>query len=310
MPLAVRMWQSAAMRTVNADPHIGVVGLGRMGAPIARRLLERYSVSISDIDMARRDDVPAGTWADSTRQLATASDVFITILPGPVELRACMAEALPSLRRGALWLDLTSGDPVVTRELAADASHRGVQTVSAPMGGSVREATAGELIFYASGADDAVQRAWPILETVARADGLRRAGTRAEDGQVVKLLANALWFANAVLASEAMLVGQGLGIAVDDLHGLLRESAGGSRFLDEHLHALLGGDYLESFGIDRVVEELDTVGSMSRAAGVTTPMLDSSAQLHRVALDRFGPVLGELLAVKLLETDAGRQLRA
>lgn len=158
MPLAVRLWQSAAMRTVNSDPHIGVVGLGRMGAPITRRLLERYSVSVSDIDMARRDDIPAGAWAGSTRQLATDSDVFITILSGPVELRACMAEALPSLRRGALWLDLTSGDPGVTRELAADASHRGVQTVSAPMGGSVREATAGELIFYASGADDAVQR--------------------------------------------------------------------------------------------------------------------------------------------------------
>lgn len=185
-----------------------------------------------------------------------------------------------------------------------------MDTVSAPMGGSVAEAKAGELILYASGADEAVQRASPILEMLARADGVRRAGRRAEDGQIVKLLANALWFANAVAASEAMLVGQGLGLVVEDLHGLLRQSAGGSRFLDDYLSRLLAGDYMVSFGIDRVVEELDTVQSMGRAAHVTTPILDSSARLHRAALDRFGPVLGELLAVKLLESDAGRQLRS
>ncbi len=209
-----------------------------------------------------------------------------------------------------MWLDLTSGDPAATRELAAQAAQRGVDTVSAPMGGSVAEAKAGELILYASGADEAVQRASPILEMLARADGVRRAGRRAEDGQIVKLLANALWFANAVAASEAMLVGQGLGLVVEDLHGLLRQSAGGSRFLDDYLSRLLAGDYMVSFGIDRVVEELDTVQSMGRAAHVTTPILDSSARLHRAALDRFGPVLGELLAVKLLESDAGRQLRS
>ncbi|MFJ4999685.1 NAD(P)-dependent oxidoreductase [Microbacterium sp. NPDC088619] len=298
------------METANANPHIGLVGVGRMGAPIARRLIERYSVSVSDTNAARDGVVPDAAWVNSARDLAATSDIFITVLPGPTELRECLAEALPALRRGSLWLDLTSGDPAATRELAAQATRRGVQPVSAPMGGSVAEAKTGELIFYASGADEAVQRARLILEMLARADGVRRAGTRAEDGQIVKLLANALWFANAVAASEAMLVGQGLGLGVDDLHGLLRQSAGGSRFLDEHLSRLLGGDYMASFGIDRVVEELDTVETMSRAADVTTPILDSSARLHRAALDRFGPVLGELLAVKLLESDAGRQLRS
>lgn len=280
MFLTVRLWQSAAMETANTNPHIGVVGVGHMGAPIARRLIERYSVSVSDVDAGRESDVPGAIWVNSARGLAATSDIFISVLPGPVELRECLAEALPALRGGALWLDLTSGDPVVTRELAAQAAQRGVDTMSAPMGGSAVEAKAGEHIFYASGADEPFQRARPILETLASPDGVRRAGRRAEDGQIVKLLANALWFANAVAASEAMLVGQGLGLGVNDLHGLLRESAGGSVFLDDHLPLLLAGDSMESFGIDRVVEELDTVSTMSRAAGATTPMLDASKRLH------------------------------
>ena len=177
------------------------------------------------------------------------------------------------------------------------------------MGGSVPQASAGELIFFVSGADGAVERALGILRELAARDGVRRAGSRPEDGQIVKLLANGLWFANAVAASEAMLIGQELGLATGNLHDLLRTSAGGSRFIDEHLGMLLDGDYLETFGIDRVVEELDTVSAMARDARVTTPMLDASAVQHRAALSRFGPALGELLAVKLLEEQAGRLLR-
>jgi 3-hydroxyisobutyrate dehydrogenase-like beta-hydroxyacid dehydrogenase len=290
-------------------PAIGVAGLGRMGAPIAAILSRTFSTRAFDIDPGRRAAVAGVTWSDSIRDLADGSDVLVTVLPGVPEMRQCLAEALPALRPGAMWLDLTSGDPSVTRELAAQAERRGVAVVSAPMGGSVPQASAGELIFFVSGADGAVERALGILRELAARDGVRRAGSRPEDGQIVKLLANGLWFANAVAASEAMLIGQELGLATGTLHDLLRTSAGGSRFIDEHLGMLLDGDYLETFGIDRVVEELDTVSAMARDARVTTPMLDASAVQHRAALSRFGPALGELLAVRLLEEQAGRLLR-
>lgn len=286
---------------------IGVVGLGRMGAPIARKLSRRFRVQAFDIEPDRA--VPGVAPSPSMNDLAASSDTVITVLPGPTELREWAVEALPMLRRGTLWLDLTSGDPAVTRGLADMADRHGVDAVSAPMGGSVAEAEGGELIFFLSGRADAAGRARPLLEVLAREDGIRHAGPRAEDGQIVKLLANGLWFANAVAASEAMLIGQGLGVAPSDLHRLLRDSAGGSVFIEEHLGRLLDGDYLETFGIDRVVEELDTVRAMAETARVTSPMLDAAARLHRAALDRFGPQLGELLAVRLLEDDAGRRLR-
>jgi 3-hydroxyisobutyrate dehydrogenase-like beta-hydroxyacid dehydrogenase len=69
------------------------------------------------------------------------------------------------------------------------------------------------------------------------------------------------------------------------------------------------GDYLASFGIDRVVEELGTVAALARSASTASPMLDASADLHRQALARFGPVPGELLGARLIEELAGRYLR-
>lgn len=290
-------------------PTLGVVGVGRMGAPIAESLGKSFAVGVFDIDPAREGTAPGARWFRSLDELSHASDVLVTVLPGPVELQRCVSSALTRLRPGSLWLDLTSGDPGVTRELADQAARANVHAVSAPMGGSLDDAGAAALVFSVSGTDEAVARAHPVLDALSRPGGIRRAGMRAEDGQIVKLLANGLWFANAVAASEAMLVGQGLGLAPADLHALLRDGAGGSRFLDDYFEAVLDGDYRESFGIDRVVEELTTLGGMSAEAGVSTPMLDASARLHRDALQRFGPALGELLAVKILEEQAHRLLR-
>jgi 3-hydroxyisobutyrate dehydrogenase len=67
--------------------------------------------------------------------------------------------------------------------------------------------------------------------------------------------------------------------------------------------------YLESFGIDRVVEELETLVSLAEDAGVPFELSTLVTRLHREALERFGAVDGELLAAKLLEERAGHTLR-
>lgn len=286
------------------------MGVGRMGEPIARTLSSAFNVQVFDIDPERPRATPDLHWTASAPDLALASDILVTVLPGPHEMASALAEVLPRLRSGALWVDLTSGDPAVTRDLAAQAVDREIDVVSAPMGGSVAEASTRALTFFVGGTDAAVARAMPVLEELSQPDGVRRAGSRPEDGQIVKLLANGLWFAHALAASEAMLIGQGLGLAPADLHRLLRDSAGGSRYLDVHAERLLDGDYLTTFGIDRVVEELRTVSAMGRAARTTTPILDASQEAHEAALTRFGPDLGELLGVKLLEEQAGRILRS
>lgn len=294
---------------VGSGPAVGVVGLGRMGAPIADRLTRTFRTHGFDVDPHRRNATSGIVWAETLLDLTRTADVLVTVLPGVAELKKCMKEALPRMQPGSMWLDLTSGDPAVTRDLAAQANRGGVEVVSAPMGGSVDEARAGELIFFASGSEVALDRAQPVLERLSAPGGVRRAGGRAEDGQIVKLLANGMWFAHAVAAAEALLIGESFGLGASDLYRLLRDSSGGSRFMDEHLGRLLDGDYLETFGIDRVVEELDTIGNMARSADVPTGVLDASARLHHQAFERFGPALGELLAVKLLEERAGRQIR-
>jgi 3-hydroxyisobutyrate dehydrogenase len=275
---------------------IGVFGLGRMGAPIARALAEHGEVVAYDPVVAPGDPVA----------LAASLDVLVTVLPGAAEARDTLPPVLAALRPGSLWLDLTSSDPRVTLALAAGVKTQEIDVVGAPMAGVPTAAERKLLRFYVGGAPAAVAHATPILDALGTHEVI---GAGVGDGYTAKLLANLLWFGQVVAVTEALLLGQSLGLDPAALRGTLAASAGGSVFVDEYLDRLLEGDYLETFGLDRVVEELDTLAELAREADVPFELSSLVARLHGEALERFGAVDGELLAAKLLEERAGRTLR-
>lgn len=295
---------------------IGVIGLGRMGLPLAERLLAAgYRVHVFDLVEVRAESaVSAGAIASSgARELASGVDTVMTVLPGPREFEAVMLGpegALDAMRPGTCWLDLTSNDPRVAAEAARVADERGVLSAGAPMRGGIAEATGGTLGFYFGGSDEAFDRVAPLLATLGDPSLLARVGPNVADGYTAKLLANLLWFGQTVAVTEALLIGKALNLDVGTLRTVLGNSPGGSAFIDHHLDALLAGDYLESFGIARVVEELDTLTDLARETRTPFELSSLVARMHRDALDRFGPVDGELLAAKLLEERAGTTLRA
>jgi 3-hydroxyisobutyrate dehydrogenase len=290
---------------------VGLLGVGRMGLPIVRALLDAgHAVAAFDVDAARVSmAVAAGaTPAGDLVALAASADVFITVLPGAPEVDDAAPGAIAGLREGALWIDLTSNDPRVAERLAELAASRRVDAVGAPMAGGVAAAETGTLGFFVGGSPAAVDRARPVLAALGPAEGVVPVGASVGSGYVAKLLANTLWFGQAIAVTEALLLGRSLGLAPRELARVLAQSAGGSVFIDRHLDALLAGDYLETFGIDRVVDELELVTRLAREGGTPHDLTEVVARLHRQALDRFGAIDGELLGARLLEERAGEPL--
>ena len=95
-----------------------------------------------------------------------------------------------------------------------------------------------------------------MLRALGPADKTTVVGSRPGDAQIVKLLANLLWFGQVIATTEALLLGSRLGIDLTVLREALGNSAGGSVFLDRHVDLLLAGDYLHDFSLDRCVAEL------------------------------------------------------
>ncbi|MEW2516665.1 NAD-binding protein [Actinacidiphila alni] len=127
-------------------------------------------------------------------------------------------------------------------------------------------------------------------------------------GYTTKLLVNLLWFGQAAATAEALLLGQATGIDPRALGAALATSAAASDFVRRDLPALLDGDYYATYGLDRIRDQLAAVTALAERLGTPHPIADTVAALHQQALDRFGPVDGELLAVALLEERAGTRL--
>jgi 3-hydroxyisobutyrate dehydrogenase len=175
------------------------------------------------------------------------------------------------------------------------------------MGGGVAAARDRTLQLFVGGDEEVLSGVQPVLESVAhRIVHVGGPGT----GYTAKLLVNLLWFGQAVATAEALLLGQRAGVDLAVLRQVLGDSAAGSEFVRRDLDALLAGDYLRSFGLDRVCEELDALTGMARDHDLPFELSELVALLHRRALGRFGPVDGELLAVALLEERAGSLLRS
>ena len=274
---------------------IGVIGVGRMGRPIALRLAAAgHEVVVHDADAAATSGFATAT----PPELAAWSEVLVTVLPGTPELVAVAAEFGEV---AGVWIDVTSADPRVATELAV-----GRRFVGAPMSGGPEGAASGALRFFAGGEAEHVALAREVLAPLGE---VVEVGPDPASGYTVKLLANLLWFGQSIAVAEALLLGQRVGLEPEALRALLADSPGGSAYLDRWAPRLLEGDYLRDFGLDRIVEELDAITGVAADVGTPFELSALVARLHRDALARFGPVDGELLATALLEERAGRLLR-
>lgn len=282
---------------------IAVLGVGRMGAPIARRLAAIAEVVAFDPDGSRLTALGPGVAVAATQDDATAhADLIVAVLPGAREQREFLLTALAAgtlAEPGALLLDLTSGHPDTARELQRTARRCGVGYVAAPMGGDPSAAASGRLDLLLGGAARDVERASGAIEALTGDGGrARHISEDAGAAALAKLLVNGLWFAQAVAVAEAVRTGEQAGLPAAVFREVLRGSAADSAFVDRYLDRLLAGDEMVEFGLDRVMEELDIVETLHRSAGIDDGVLSASHDIHARVLAASGAAGGELTTVQ------------
>lgn len=292
---------------------IGFIGVGRMGLPMCANLVAAgYEVTAADArpELAATVVACGARWHGRPADVAAGADLIITMLPGPREVHDVMAGpagVLAAMPVTAAWVDMTSNSPMAGRALAAGALARGIGVLDAPVGGGPPDAQAGTLQLFVGGDRTLLQRCRPVLEVLADPRRIAHIGGNGA-GYTAKLLVNLLWFGQAVATAEALLIARRAGIDLDVLRQALGASAASSAFIRGDLAALLDGDYLTSFGLDRCCEELAAVVALAHEVQVPCEFAQLVERTHQRALRRYGPVDGELLAAALLEEEAGIRL--
>src|SRR5947199_348882 len=150
---------------------IGFIGLGAMGAPMARHLSKEHHVIVWNRtrEKAERHAREHGsTLANDIADIAQA-DVVITMLPTSIEVDEIVDRLLPHLREGMLWIDATSGDPNVSRETAKRLAAKGVAFVDAPVTGATVGAENATLTIMIGGDATDFERARAVLRLCGEA---------------------------------------------------------------------------------------------------------------------------------------------
>jgi 3-hydroxyisobutyrate dehydrogenase len=286
-----------------------------MGLPICANLVRAGCGVIAWDQQAGREKavIACGAqWAATADQAAAETEVLITVLPGTQELQDLMLGTrgvLAALPVAATWIDMTSSSPDEGQALAEAARARGIGMLEAPMCGGVPAAQAGTLRLLIGGDAALLERHRVLLEVLGDPGRITHVGGPGA-GYTAKLLVNLLWFGQAIATAEALLVGSRCGIDLGTLRRVLADSAAASGFIARDLDALLSGDYLACFGLDRCWEELAAVTALAREHGVPCELSALVELIYRRALARYGPADGELLPIAMLEDEAGIRLRA
>lgn len=220
------------------DLRIGFVGVGRMGANMARCLRDAgYAVAaVYDIDKARSTELAGELGCEAAATLARItelSDVVITVVTDDAAMRRIYADnaddSLLVHADGKLFINCATITPGVHVEVEALCARHGAQSLEACMASSITQARQGTLYLMVGGSPDAYERAKPILETLSSA--LRYIGPAGKAAQV-KALVNMVMNINTAALAEGLGLGDALGLDLSMLREVFSQTGANSRVLE------------------------------------------------------------------------------
>jgi 2-hydroxy-3-oxopropionate reductase len=288
---------------------VAFIGLGIMGAPMARNLItaghEVIGVNRSRPAVDRLVE-SGGRAADSVAEAVGAVDVVITMLPDSpdVESVALGEDGIyANAKPGTLHVDCSTIRPDVATRLAAEGSAHGLAVVDAPVSGGEAGAVEGSLSIMVGGAEADVERARPLLAAVGKT--VVRVGA-AGSGQTVKA-ANQLLVAGTIeLVAEAIVFLEAHGVDTEAGLRVLGGGLAGSTVLQRKGAGMLARDFTPGFRIALHDKDLGIVTAAAREAGVVIPLGALVAQLVSALKAQGDGGLDHSALLKLVTQLSGR----
>ena len=251
---------------------IGFVGLGTMGAPMARNLLKAgFALRAFDVvPAAVAALVDAGaTPARSAADAADGADALVTMLPNGSHVEEALlgpAGAARALAPGALLIEMSTIAPSVTDRLAEAMSERGIAMVDAPVGRSSQHAVEGKLLIMAGGSDGDVERARPVLEKLG--DTIVHCGP-VGSGARMKIVNNFMSITLNATTSEALTLAEASGLDPELARSVMLGTVAGQGHLGTTYPAkVLRGDLAPGFAVDLAEKDLGLALELGESLGL------------------------------------------
>lgn len=293
-------------------PQVGFIGLGAMGLPMAKRVAEAgFALTVHDVDPERRAQLAAfGAHAASTaRDLAGRADVIITMLPSSAIVRAVLEGedgVLAGVRPGCVMLEMSSGVPDETRDLAEILAARGVDLLDAPVSGGVSRARTGALAIMVGGGDAGFARGEAVLATMGST--ITRTGP-VGSAHAMKALNNLVSAGGFLIGIEALLIGSRFGLDPALMVDVLNAATGMNNSTQKKFKQfVLSRRFDAGFGLDLMVKDLGIALGVAETTQTTAPFSGLCRDLWRGAQKTLGAGLDHTEMARFSELLAGSEL--
>jgi 3-hydroxyisobutyrate dehydrogenase len=294
---------------------VGFIGLGIMGASMASNVQKGgHELIVHDLRAeAATPHLAAGAvWASTPRQVAEASEVVLTSLPGPPEVEAVALGdngLLSGLRPGQAYFDLSTNSPTAVRRLHATFAGRGVPMLDAPVSGGPRGARTRKLAIWVGGDEAVFQRFKPVLD--AMGDQVRRVGSIGA-GSIAKLVHNMTTYCVQTALAEVFTLGVKAGVEPVDLWQAVRYGATGrQRTFDRLADGFLRGKYdPPNFALRLAHKDVSLAVALGREHKVPMRVANLVLEEMTEALNRGWADRDSRSPMLLQEERAGVQVRA
>jgi len=291
------------MQNSSTPAKIGFIGLGKMGNPMAIRLLTAgYEVTAFDVDAlaVARLVSDGASQATETSEIAQSCDFIILMLPNSEIVNSVVMDEnfLKVLKPGSVIIDMSSSEPISTKKLAASLLAREIHFVDAPVSGGVKGAVEGKLTIMVGGDDSDVDRIRPILANLGR---VLHVGTVAS-GHAIKAFNNLLSAAHLWATSEVISAGVRFGLDPKRMLEAFNGASGKSGSTENKWpNFILPGTYNSGFTLALMLKDMKIAVKLAADAGTPLILGKEVADLWEKASLELAPLADHTEVAKWIE---------
>ena len=265
------------------NERIGFVGLGMMGLPMAKNLVEAgYTVTVFDLDAGAIEEAqgfgasPASTGAE----VAAQSDIIITMVPDSPHVEAAIAGnggIIEGIRAESVVIEMSTILPETGKRMAELLAEKGADFVDAPVTGGVAGAEAGSMSILVGGDAEAFERTLPVL-SILGGDITHMGPVGA--GHTTKIANQLIGVATLAGLSEAFVLAKKSGLDMQTFYDAVKNGAGRSWALETLGPKILQGDFSPGFMVKHMQKDLRLAGQLADDTGTSIPTTSLIAQLY------------------------------
>ena len=260
---------------------IGFIGLGIMGKPMAKNLLKAgYTLLVNTHKQATMDEMAAvGAVLATQQEIGEKCDIVMTMLPNSPQVKEVMLGengVAVHMKPGSIFVDMSSINPIASKEIAAELAKHGVDMLDAPVSGGEPKAIDGTLSFMVGGKQEAYDRIEPILLKMGAS--VVRCG-EVGAGNTTKLANQIIVACNIQALAEALTLSQKAGVDPNLVFAAIRGGLAGSTVMDAKAPMMISGNDTPGFRINLHIKDLNNALDCAHSVGAPLPMTASVQEI-------------------------------